>query len=145
MVTKAKNWRPRGIKWSQTRVGEDFFWGTTDCGTLVRRLCGVVYMEDIFPDVPEYSSLREAKEVWDNVGTTEDILMDIGCMKVDVNHLRTLDIVVMEDEFDFRAASIFVRSGLLISSVDYGVDVLKRKDWPEDIYGLRLPYEVELD
>lgn len=71
MIYKLRSWRSLLITAAQKVRGQPYVWGTTDCVSLTRALLAEQFGQDVFPELPQLMSVRDAIRLHREVGFTE--------------------------------------------------------------------------
>lgn len=113
------------VNWAATVLGQPFRWGQTDCASLVRGACAVMYGEDLFPDVPCYTTQGEAMRALALTGGVRQRLRLMGATVHDLTFARAGDIVLGPGHVGEPTESAFVVLGktMLVTNLGMMVDL----------------------
>lgn len=139
---RVNNWEQQLLIAARARVGEPFAWGTSDCAALVRWAMTLMWGEELWPDLPTWSSVAEAARVVRDHGTVAQLLAVQGYRRVERWHVQTGDIVVDPEAFGGLGSAGIVLNGthLLSTEEDVGVTIERLEhEWPTgvEIWGWR--------
>lgn len=97
MLSRQRDWRAQLHRWARQQLGAPFVWGETDCASLARQALTVMFGEDLLPELPRWSTAREAVAVLAQHGAGVGLLVALGAQEVSLSFIRAGDIVVTEE------------------------------------------------
>lgn len=103
------------IKWANNVAGLSYYWGITDCGTLVRKGLSIFLNRDPFPNIPYWNDEQEARKIWNNLGGVDKAFLNLGAIKIEPNYRRTGDvalITILNDD----TATLIINNTFLFSN-----------------------------
>lgn len=122
---RIRNWDVALITWATSVIGQPFKWGQTDCASLVRTACEVMYAADLFPDVGRYDTHAGAMRALAYTGGVRQSLRLVGATIQDVKYAQTGDIVLGPGHAGEPTESAFVVIGkvMLVTNMGMRVDL----------------------
>lgn len=135
------NWLNKLVAWERDMLGRPFEWGATDCGSLVRDMCSVIYGDDVFERAPSYTTRIGALRALSKTGGVEQAVRDIGATEVSINFIQDSDIVIMDDpDHRYHNSYIYINGYLLVAEEASDIYRVKLHDLDlDDPVVLRLP------
>ena len=124
------SWRRELVAWAREVRGLPYIWGKTDCAALIRDALRIQFGTDLFGNLPTWTTVRQAQEVWAAFLTTsgvsyETLFLAMGGKLVQgVGRRRWPDgsiLVGNEDRGPFPAFAVYVSPVVVQSDRQHGV------------------------
>jgi len=142
MRERVRDWRTRLVEWAALQVGQPFAWGKTDCATLARSALRECFGEDVAPEVPTWSTKKEAMRVLKQHQPLQ-ILESLGAEQKSIAFARAGDIVSLpSDDAGELALGVWIDGACLVSSKKAGVQLVPAADMPRDCIAYSL-WEIQ--
>lgn len=144
MPKRIHNWDVALAMWATDLLGTPFVWGTTDCASLVRAACVVIYGEELWPMTPGYASQTEALQVFSQVGSVRANLEALGATQHVLTFTQPGDIIIApaEDGEIFDSVAVAVCDKILIAHEGDPLRTIPVWQAPEQASAFRLPQEL---
>lgn len=145
LLDRVRNWDVALVAWSETVRGRPFGWGATDCGSLVRAACQVMYGEDCFPAVPVWETQAGALRVVAAHGGVRAQLTRLAAVAVPLAFAQTGDVLIAPGEGeDFTDSAFVIVAGGALSANPGDVVVFHPLSVfpPDAVTLLRLPMQL---
>src|SRR4051812_39369367 len=94
MPRRVLNWDVQLAVWASAQRGRPFIWGETDCGTLVREAHRVMYGEDLYGFLGEWTSPVAAGRILAERGGFSGILASLDAELVPIGLVQSGDVLV---------------------------------------------------
>ena len=112
-MRRVRTWDVDLLEWAETVIGKRFRWGTTDCGSLVKKSQRIIYGADVF-HLTAWTSKAKATETLAKI-TMRSILQE-HAQPVGRRFLQMGDIVLVKDGCDALHTD-----GLMVVVRDYAI------------------------
>jgi hypothetical protein len=116
-------------------IGKPFEFGVNDCPLFVAGAIDVMYGTSLRDEY--INKWHDQKSAWKYARKNGDIseqLKDKGCIVIELNHIQTGDIIIMEQrlahEKYWRSVAVCLGSTVAIVRDDIGIDLVKINDVP---------------
>jgi len=119
----------------QQQIGKPFEFGVNDCPLFVAGAIDAMYKTELRDEfVGKWKSQKTAWKYAKKNGDISEQLKKRGCVNVELSHIQTGDIIVMEQrlahEKYWRSVAVCLGSTVAIVRDDVGVDVIKLSGVP---------------
>jgi hypothetical protein len=113
------DWEERLHEYANSKAGNVFRWGSTDCGSLVRGAVRAMYTGNPLGSIPPYKRRDAAGKTLEAIGGTEARLQESGATRAPAAFAQAGDILIMpgHDGHGLPRMGVRLNGGKILTSL----------------------------
>lgn len=122
-MTRVPNWDTLLFEWAESQMGKPYVWGDTDCASLVRAACRVIFGVDALSHIKPWTTRAAALKRHSATGGVYGALMSADWTEVPLPFAQQGDVLTWSQPA-LGGAGVVVARQLLTSDPDHGVQLV---------------------